>query len=56
MEQQYWLYVKNEEKFEAERAIVEAIIKVQSRNYEGLTFDKDRRNGGKGRDLREIRV
>lgn len=48
--------MKNEEKFEAERAIVEAINKVQSRNYDNLTFDKDSRNGKKGRDLREIRV
>lgn len=48
--------MKNEETFEPERAIVEAIVKVQSRNYEGLTFDKDSRHGEKGRDLREIRV
>lgn len=49
MKQQYRICTKSEEKFETKRAVGEDIVKVQSRNLEGLTFDKDSRNGEKRR-------
>lgn len=47
--------MRSKEKLEAERAIVEDVVEVQSRNIEGLAFGKDSRNAEKGRDLREVK-
>lgn len=48
--------MKSEEKPEAERATVEDIVKVQSGNKEGLTFDKDSKNTEGKRFKRNQRV